>query len=136
MSSYSIVKRLSYPSIKNENRYKCQGKCTCQFVTNRSNYDTMQYNDYVNNKGMYFQQLKGGNKNKKENSSNQKIFEDIKDKLDHSSGCNGGTLCNCNKYRKEYTNDMNFDELRVPDHVYFFGSLRNPNESKRFMGNI
>lgn len=132
MSSYANVKRLSYPSIKNENNYKCQGKCTCQFVTNRSNYDTMQYSDYVNNKGRYFQELK---KNDSKNS-NQKMFDSITDKLNHSTGCYGGTLCNCNKYRKEYVKEMNFDELQVPDHVYFFGSLRNPNEGKRFMGNI
>ncbi len=134
MSSYANIKRLSYPSIKNENRYKCQGKCTCQFVTNRSNYDTMQYNDYVNNKGKYFQELQENKKNP--GKSNQNMFNNITDQLNHSNGCNGGTLCNCNKYRKEYNDYMNFDELRVPDHVYFFGSLRNPDEGKRFMGNI
>ena len=130
--SYSIVKRLSYPMVKNENKYKCQGKCTCKYVTDRTEYDMMQYNDYVNNRGSYFHSIMENS----DHQTNQKMFDNIKNQLDNSSGCNGGTLCNCNKYRKEYTDYMNFDELRVPDHVYFFGSLRNPNEGKKFMGNI
>ena len=54
MDNTNRFPKTQYTKLKDETHYNCSGTCcTCRFLSDRSNYDAMQYAIYEQNKQVY-----------------------------------------------------------------------------------
>lgn len=49
--------------LSNESNYDCQGKCTCKFIKDRTNYDIMFFKHYEDNNNFNLPTYKNANIN-------------------------------------------------------------------------